>query len=150
MAELGLLANLAGVVGAGLQLSEILYNFARVLGRAAREISLLHCEVALFCTVLKSVQSVLNKASKSRFSLSALDTTQEVIDRCQEIFTQIRKIVQDLRNGRSQGVSLASRVKWTFKQAKVQALQESLKFCTMQLQLMITTLSLGERLSNLK
>jgi hypothetical protein len=53
MAELGLLANLTAVIGAGLQLSIALYGFASTVGSAGREIEDMGCDLSLLCRVLK-------------------------------------------------------------------------------------------------
>jgi hypothetical protein len=68
MAELGVLANLVAVVGAGLQLSVGLYDFASTLGSAGREIEDIGYDITLLCAVLKRVQSTLDNPKSTRLS----------------------------------------------------------------------------------
>jgi hypothetical protein len=72
MAELGVLANLVAVVGAGLQLSVGLYDFASTLGSAGREIEDMGYDITLLCAVLKRVQSILDNPKSTRLSATAI------------------------------------------------------------------------------
>ena len=71
MAELGVLASLVGVVGAGLQLSVALFDFASTLGSAGREIEDMGYDITLLCAVLKRVQSTLDNPKSTRLSATA-------------------------------------------------------------------------------
>ena len=146
MAELSALANILSVIGAGIKLSTVLYEFASSIGSAGRDIRRLAGDVSLFCAVLKQVQSVLSKAKGFRVSMTAIDSTQEVLDRCQSVFDDLGQVIEKLK-GNNDEVSLISRVKWTLQKPKVQVLLESLRACTAYLHLMVTTLTLAERLS---
>jgi hypothetical protein len=75
MAELGVLANIVAVVGAGLQLSVGLYDFASTLGSAGREIEDMGYDITLLCAVLKRVQSTLDDPKSTRLSFTAIQTT---------------------------------------------------------------------------
>jgi hypothetical protein len=125
MAEIGAIASIIGVAGAGAKLSIMLFEFASSVGSAGAEVKRIGIEIKLFCSVLKQLQSTLTKAKAYRYSLSSLETTQEVLDRCQDVFEEIEGIVDGLRK-RSTGeavetsMDLVARMKWTFKPSKVQ------------------------------
>jgi hypothetical protein len=151
MAEIGAIASIIGVVGAGAKLSIILFEFASTVGSAGAEVKRIGIEISLFCSVLKQLQSTLTKAKAYRYSLSALQTTQEILDRCQEIFKDIEDIVDGLRKRRTgeaaeTSMDLISRAKWTFKRSQVQVLRTTLESCKITLHLMLTTLEFAQKI----
>ena len=46
---------------------------------------------------MKQLQLTLIKAKGYRYSISEIDTTQQILDRCQEVFNDIQIIVDGLR-----------------------------------------------------
>jgi len=92
MAEVGVLAGFA----AGLQLSMFLYDFASNIGSAGKEIKSVAVEVSLLCRVLKQVQSMLSKAKAFRVSTNAIQLTQDILDRYQEIFGELDSVLKSL------------------------------------------------------
>ena len=148
MAEaLGLVANLAGVVGAGLALSKMLYDFASVLGTASTEVKALATDISLFCSVLKHVQTTLSRARAFRLSLSALQTVEDVVDRCGTIFTNLEATINKLQKGNAK-LDLVTQVKWFFKEKRVLLVNEQLKTCAATLHLMLTTLILAQKIAS--
>lgn len=150
MAELGALANLAAVVGAGLKLSILLFDLASSLHSAGSEMQTLGTEISLFCSVLKQVQSVLLKAKSFRSSVSANRATQDILDRCQVIFKELETVVNGVRSKGGDAVELIARVKWTFKKSKVQMLRASLESSKLTLHLMLTTLEFAQKIADRK
>lgn len=147
MAEiLGLAANLTAVIGAGLGLSKYLYDFASALGSASSDVKSLATEITLFCSVLKHTQSVLSQTRAFRISVSAIQTAQDVIDRCQVIFDGLQETVKTLQKGQLQ-LDIVTRVKWFFKQKRVLLIHEQLKTCGATLNLMLTTLLLAQKIA---
>ncbi len=147
LAVVGIAANFAGVIGAGLALSRSLYDFAHILGSASEDIKSLATDVSLFCAVLKQVQSTLAHSKAYRLSLSALSTAQDVIDRCKIIFDDLSKAVTKLQGGKSKPDFMV-RVKWYFKEKRVLLVHEQLKTCGATLHLMLTTLVLAQKIAN--
>jgi hypothetical protein len=124
MEAIGAIASIIGVAGAGAKLSIVLFEFASTVGSAGQEIKQIGIEISLFCSVLKQLESTLTKAKAYRYSLSAIETTQEILDRCQEVFNEIEAIVNGLRKRGSERSAeatrdLIARVKWTFKRSQV-------------------------------
>ena len=140
MAELGVLASLIGVVGGGLQLSVALYNFASTLGSAGREIEDIGYDITLLCAVLKRVQSTLDSRKSTRLSLTAIQTTQEIVNRCHKILDDISSILKKLRKGGQSNLDVLAKVRWTLKRPKILMLRGSLQSCTTTLHLMLSTI----------
>lgn len=148
MAEVAALAQLTGVVCCGLKLSTSLYDFATSLGSAGREIKTLGSDITLFCSVLKQVQSTIEQAHSSfRISPKAIRTTEEIMQRASTIFEELFSVFAKLQNDEELPVDFETRVRWTFKRAKVLLLRESLQSCTIMLHLMLTTMSFAQRIA---
>lgn len=154
MEAIGAIANIVGVAGAGAKLSIVLFEFASTFKSAEQEVRQIGIEISLFCSVLKQLQSTLTKAKACRYSLSAIETTAEILDRCQEIFNEIEAIVTDLSSGNQSVESsaesarkLINKVKWTFKRSKVQLLRTTLESRKVTLHIMLSTLEFAQKIA---
>jgi hypothetical protein len=154
MEAIGAIASIVGVAGAGAKLSIVLFEFASTVSSAGQEVRQIGIEISLFCSVLKQLQSTLIKAKTCRYSLSAIETTAEILDRCQQIFNEIEAIVTGLSSGnRSVERStestrkLINNVKWTFKRSKVQLLRTTLESCKVTLHIMLSTLEFAQKIA---
>jgi len=121
----------------------------RIIWIRIRQIAI---EISLFCSVLKQLQSTLAKAKAFRYSLSAIETTQEILDRCQEVFNEIEGIVNSLRKGGGERSPEATqdwvvRIKWTFKRSQVQLLRSTLESCKVTLHIMLSTLDFAQKIA---
>ena len=152
MAELSAIASIVGIVGAGAQLSIALFNLAEVVGSAGSEIRLLGTEISLFCSVLKQLEKTLTKARSCRYSMSAIETTQEILDRCRDVFKSIETAIDGLSKPKGQSlepsVDLLARMKWAFARSKVQMQRATLESCKITLHLMLATLEFARKLSH--
>lgn len=124
-AELGTLSAIISIATFGAQTSMVLYDLASTIVSAKRDVTVVAQNIALFCSVLKNVGSTLEKARSKRFSISAISTTQEILDRCKELFQEIFDIASDRQKtpvARSSKTTMShtARVKWVFKRVKVQ------------------------------
>jgi hypothetical protein len=152
MEAIGAIASIIGVAGAGAKLSIVLFEFASTVGSAGHEVRQIGIEISLFCSVLKQLQSTLTKAKAYRYSISAIETTQEILDRCQDVFEEIDTIVNGLRKrggDRSPEATrdLVARVKWTFKRSQVQLLRTTLESCKVTLHIMLSTLEFAQKIA---
>lgn len=152
MAEvLGAIASIVGIVAAGAKLSIALFDFAGSIGSAGSEVRAIGTEITLFCSVLQQLERTLAKAKDRRYSISAIETTQKILEHCQLIFEEIDGIVTRLRKQKpsSGEVSLdfKARMKWLFKRSQVQQYRATLESCKITLHLMLTTLEFAERVS---
>jgi hypothetical protein len=148
MAELSALASIAGVAGAGAKLSVLLYEFASTVASARLEVLSVGRDVALFSAVLRQVSSALENQQATRFPISAIGTTFDIVERCQGIFEEIESIVGRLKRDRGEGsdatVSFIAKVKWAFKRSRVRLLQGTLDLMKITLHIMLMTLELSE------
>ena len=148
MAGHGISADLGGGIGAGLELSAALSDFAHTLGSGGRDIRLLASDVKISCMVLQQIQWILGKVTKCRVSPCAIESTQEVTDRCQHVLIQIEDVIEELQDDNGKTMSPGSRVKWAFQRPRIQLLQGSLRSCTVFLCLTVTTLEFAQRLAD--
>ena len=152
MAELGAIASIIGIVGIGAKLSISLFELAATVGSAGTEIRAIGTEISLFCSVLRQLEKTLNRAKSFRYSISAIETTQEILDKCQDVFREIEIIIDGLRQQKSQSaessVDFVARLKWTFRRSKVQMHRTTLESCKLTLHLMLTTLDFAQKVAD--
>jgi hypothetical protein len=128
-----------------------LFQFGASIGSASTEVKAIGTEISLFCSVLKQLHSTLTKAKSFRYSISAIATTQEILDQCQEIFNDIEAIVERLQKRKAGDVQpsleFIQRVRWTFQKSKVQLLRTTLESCKITLHIMLTTLDFAQKIA---
>jgi hypothetical protein len=153
MAELGAIASIVGIAAAGAKISMTLYELGSTVRSAKRDINKVAVSIATFCSVLQQLASTLEKARSARFSVSAIETTQEILDRCTELFSEIEEVVKKLEMGQQGGrspkqtsIGHVARVKWVFQRAKVQRLHAELESMKLTLTLMRIALNLAEKI----
>lgn len=153
MAEVGTISAIISIATFGAQTPMVLYDLASTIGSAKRDVTVVARNIAGFCSVLQHLGTTLEKARSSRFSISAISTTQDILDRCQELFQDIANIANKFLkpenvNGSTQSsMSHIARVKWVFKRVKIQKLQAELDSMKLTLHLMLTTLDFAQRIS---
>ncbi len=143
----GIAANFAGVIGAGLSIARSLYELVHVLGSAVDNINSLATDINLFCAVLKQVESTLKQARAYRLSMSAIDTAQAVINRCKIIFDQVKAAVTKLQSGRVEA-DFKTKVKWYFKEKRVLLIHAQLQTSGATLHLMLSTLQFAQKIAS--
>lgn len=148
MAEIGLVASIIGIVGAGAKLSIIIFDFASTIGTAGRELQSLGTEISLLCSVLKPLQSLLDHAH-FHSSQGAKYDLRRIVDDCRKVFVEIDDIFSGLQSARGSylfpSVDFVGKVKWTFKKSKVLMLRSTLDSCKLTLALMLSTMQSAER-----
>lgn len=151
MAEIGVVASIVGLAGAGIQVSFALFDLADRIGSAGEEVKLVATELSLFNSVLQEVASVIQDGDASQLTPAALSLVDGVTSRCREVVTEIDKIVSSLTKDQNPfdlpKLEWISRVKWTFKRSKVQVQRQTLESCKSTLQLLLTTLRWSRRYS---
>ena len=151
MAEIGIIASVIGIVGAGTKLTLIIFDFAASIGASGRELQNIATEISGLCSVLKQLQTVLEHAH-FRPSKTAIESAQRIIEQCGKVFAEIDEIVGELRRAKGDelfpSVDFVGKVKWTFsKKAKVLMLRSTLEACKSTLSVMLVTMLLAERVS---
>jgi hypothetical protein len=153
MAEIGLIAGIVGVAGAGAKLSIAIFDIASTIGAAGKELQDLSTEISLLCSVFKQLETLLSHAH-FRYSNTAVDTTRKILERCKEVFNELGDVVKDLwprRNddlGGIPSVGFVTRVKWLgFKKSKVKLIKSTLESYKLTLGIMLSTMQLAEKAS---
>jgi hypothetical protein len=160
MAEIGLIASVIGVAGAGLKLSITLYTFSETVATAADSIKAIAKDVSLTSAVLEELGSNLKHDEQARlYSGTALKTAQTVVVDCEAVFKQIdgalsksmERISGLSGNGRRKGkggkvvLSAMEKLKWPFLQPKMQELRANLERLKSTLVLMLNVLTYARK-----
>ncbi|KAL9121585.1 MAG: hypothetical protein Q9187_001855 [Circinaria calcarea] len=151
MAELGAIASIIGIIGAGAKLSIVLFDFGNSIGSAGSQVRSIGTEISLFCAVLKQLERTLAKAKDRRYSISAIETTQEILEQCQVVFNELQAIFDSLIKSKPSSsettIDILGRLRWVLKRDKVQMHRTTLESCKITLHIMLTTLEFAERVS---
>ena len=154
MAEIGLIASVIGIAGAGLKLSITLYTFSETVATATDSIKSIAKDVSLTSAVLEELGSNLKHDEQARlYSGAALNTAQTVVKDCEAVFKQIddalSKSMENLvgagkGKGKGKGgkivLSAVERLKWPFLQPKMELLRSNLERLKSTLVLMLNVL----------
>lgn len=156
MAEIGLIASVIGVAGAGIKLSTTLYTFSETVATAADSIQAIAKDVSLTSAVLEELSSNLKHDEQARlYSGTALKTAQTVVRDCEVVFKQIdgalsksmERVGALAGSGKRKGkggkvvLSAIERLKWPFLQPKMQELRANLERLKSTLVLMLNVLT---------
>jgi hypothetical protein len=150
MAESAVADSITDCVGFGTKLAVSLYTFGDTVQSSRREINLVGQEITLFCAVLRYVRAALDETKPARFSTTALLTIKEIVERCREIFVEVKTVLTKLTSVKAgsgePSSSLVAKVKWTFQRSRVQVLRQSIESFKTTLQLMLSTLDLSQKM----
>lgn len=139
------------------ELSIILFDFGSTIGSAGSQIKAMGTEISLFCAVLKQLHGMLTKAKAFRYSISAIQATEDILKECRKIFEEIEAILEGLQKqaskssqstGSESSVDFIARVKWTFKRTQVQFLRSTLESCKNTLHIMLITLDIAQKVAS--
>lgn len=150
MAEIGIIASIIGVAGAGFRLSLILNAVGSEIANAECDIHSIAKGISLFSLMLKQVGMTM-EAGKTVASQSAIDTATEIRDQSQVVFDEIKNMV-DLAQARDdkgnlRSITIAQRIKWCFKKRKVQYLLGQLESLKLSLSIMLQILQMGKAIA---
>ena len=150
MAELGLGLAITSVLATTASLSKRLfgiYNSAKTAFQDANDIAV---SIELFKAVLLELDNVLQMAD-GVFSEHAQTTVGQILDVCGKIFAQVEHLLSPLLPSESSEqakVSLKARLTWHFKKNDVSVLIARLDSMKCTLHLMISVISLADRLKD--
>lgn len=147
MAEIGIVASIIRVAGAGFRLSLVLNAVGTEISNAECDIHNIAKGISLFSLMLKQVGKTMEEG-RTVASQSAIETATEIRDQSQVVFDEIKKMV-DLaqgkdENGHIRSITIAQRVKWCFKKQKVQYLLGQLESLKLSLSIMLQILQMGK------
>jgi hypothetical protein len=148
MADIAIPPAVMGLASMGAKVATVLFQFALEVGSAGKEARMMAKEISSFCSVLTFLGSVLSRA-ETFHTLHCLEITQEMNQRCLDIFTDILDHLNILRppilkhvNG---GVQFVARVKWVFNKPKILLLRTSIESYKNTLSLLIATVELSQK-----
>ena len=137
MAEIALVASIAGVASLGIELVKSLYQTGDVLVNAHNQIKSIARRVNQFTRILKHLASVL-QAERGLCSEDLLNEVSLIIEICKSTFKEIDATLRSKRFP-----SLKS-VRWVFKKSKAAELEARLASEQSMLQVMIQTVTVSK------
>ncbi|KKY18025.1 hypothetical protein UCRPC4_g05228 [Phaeomoniella chlamydospora] len=146
MAEIGVIASVIGVAGAGFRLSLILNAVGAEVANAGVEIHTISKGVTLFSLMLKQVGQHL-QSPQSVHSSEAIETAQTITHECQLVFDEISEMLDKVQTRKRDGTpspTIQQRFKWCFKKHRVTYLLAQLESLKMSLLVMLQILQLGK------
>lgn len=101
MAEIGAIASIVGLAGAGVKISLTLFDLADRVGSTGAEVKLVATELSLFCSVLQEVNVGIEDIGTTHLTPAALNVLSEVTVRCADVVADIKTTVDSLTKGQS-------------------------------------------------
>ena len=137
MAELALVASIAGVASLGIELVKSLYQTGDILVNAHKQIKSIARRVNQFTRILKHLGSVL-QAERGLCSEDLLKEVSLIIEICKLTFKEIDTTLRSKRFPSLQSV------RWVFKKSKAAELEARLVSEQSMLQVMIQTVTVSK------
>jgi len=119
MAEVGIVASIIGIAGAGAKLSLELYEFGATVSTARHETNSIARSVSHYSRTLKVLGKRLQD-ERPIHSQDALVLVGEIRDHSVSVLGQIRSMIP--RRARDNSLSFKKRLRWTFRKTKVEFL----------------------------
>lgn len=135
MAELGIAAAIAGIVGLGMQVSQGLNLYIDSASDAKPRMQAIAIDIDLALEVVYELKSTIeDPIRKALISDKAERIATETISQFRRVFEQI---VQKLPQSGQSDITLSQRLKWPFKESKVKLLRAELGSARATLQLLM-------------
>jgi len=157
IAALGIVASVAQLADFGFKLSVKLFTFSKAVASADTSIKEISNDVSLTSTVLKELCQILKADESHVVSENAIEATSQTVKECLSIFEQLNdaldKSLENLGLLESKGKAKRGKValeklKWPFKQNKMEFLRSNLDRLKASLTLMLQVLSYARDISN--
>lgn len=162
IAALGVIASVAQLADYGFKLSVKLYSFSETVYSADKSIKSISNDVSLTSTVLKELCQVIKLDDGHVVSENAILATKQTVEECLKIFSDLDDaLTKSLSNmGKSdigdsekqrkanRGTAALERLKWPFKQSKMELLRGNLDRLKASLTLMLQVLSYARDVSS--
>lgn len=146
MEVIGIAASLAAISELGIKISQSLFSVGKSLIKAQQQINILARELVRISDVFSLLGSVLT-ASEDVLKPEALQTTQSILDDCNDTYHEINTHVSAIE-GRS--ISARERMTWPLRKVKVKELQKRLESAKASLSLIVNILNLANGISWLR
>ncbi|KAL1797248.1 hypothetical protein ACET3X_003854 [Alternaria dauci] len=146
MAEVvGLVASVVQLAGAGLKLSQALYQYADGVATADRRIKNIANEVRLTSLVIQELGGIFEQhETASLISENAVRTAKETIKECSAVFTEIEVIIDKTKPGKM------GRLMLPFRDNKIEVLRSQIDKLKSTLELLMQVLIFAQQVSSNK
>jgi hypothetical protein len=160
IAALGVVASVAQLADYGFKLSVKLYTFGESVYTADKSIKIISNDVSLTSTVLNELCRVLESDEEHVVSNNALEATRHAVDECLVVFQQLNDALDkslgnmgmleklDRKTKVKRGTVALEKLKWPFKQNKMELLRSNLDRLKASLTLMLQVLSYARDVSS--
>ena len=144
MAEIGLVASIVNIAGAGAQLSLTLYHIAETVGSAALEAQIIATEASLLSQSLTQLSKTLNAGSTVDGELRSV--VRGVMRQCRTVLRELRRLTKELAPDKSQlpqcdkTPGFLKRLKWLLRRPRVLFLRSCISSFSANLNLLITSI----------
>ncbi|KEF56457.1 uncharacterized protein A1O9_08038 [Exophiala aquamarina CBS 119918] len=135
MVETEFISTIAGIASAGTKLSVTLYTFSETISTDHRYIKSIAQDVSLASSLLSQLDEDLKADDQpSLYSTAALETAKEAVKECEDVFNEIRAVLEDAAELALQRptkgrltLSPLERSKWAFAQPRMVLLMANLQ-----------------------
>jgi hypothetical protein len=157
IATLGIVASVAQLADFGFKLSVKLYTFSNAVASADTSIKEISNDVSLTSTVLKELCQILQADESHVVSENALEATSQTVKECLLIFEQLNDALDkslgnlgmlENKGKAKRGKVALEKLKWPFKQNKMELLRSNLDRLKASLTLMLQVLSYARDISS--
>jgi hypothetical protein len=143
MAEIGLIASIIGVAGAGAKVSITLFQIASAIGSAANEVRFVAADTNALSLVLTNLSKTLREKRAAaqegeQIAGAVLLMCRTVIDDSNELISHLDPLVQRTASTPN---DVLLRITWLFQRSKFATHRQSLEALKSTLCLLITTMS---------
>jgi len=135
MAEIGLFASVLQVAGAGLKLSQTLYQYADTVASADRRVKDIATEVELTSHIIEELGTLFELQETSRLlSENALKTANKTVRECSSVFTELDAALKKTKK------NTLGRLMLPFRESKIELLRRHIDTLKSTLQLLLQVL----------
>lgn len=157
VAALGVVASVAQLADFGFRLSIKLLTFSNAIASADTSVKGISNDVSLTSAVLKELYRILQEDDSHIVSDNAIEATSQTVKECLSIFEQLSDAldksfanlgVLENKGKAKRGRIALEKLKWPFKQNKMELLRSNLDRLRSSLTLMLQVLSYARDISN--
>jgi hypothetical protein len=159
IAALGVVASVAQLADCGFKLSVKLYTFSEAVYTADKSLKAISNDVSITSTVLKELCRIIETDEEHVVSNNALEATKQTVDECLAVFEQLNDALDkglenmglleksDVKSKVKRGTIALEKLKWPFKQNKIELWRSNLDRLKASLALMLQVLSYARDIS---
>lgn len=160
IAALAVIASVAQLADYGFKLSIKLYTYSSSVSSAPQNIRTLSTDISLTSTVLKELSQIIKSDENNVVSDGAIEATRRTVEECLKVFAELDEAlskslgVLGSEDGAEKGVKgkrrmvAMEKLKWPFKQPKMELLRSNLDRLKTSLTLMLQVLSYARDVSS--